>query len=663
MREGFIARVQRFCAPLIKVMALGFLIYGVFILEKLQWQAPHGFGFAIIGAILLFIAPKCDLNNRIVYFPKQELLAAAALACSAVWLLMRAQKIFQQPGESRPYYEEAVIALLLAGIVFVISFAFIDRVRSVEKLEFSGYDRALVVTFLLLALGLRGWQVVTRSPIDLTDEQEIFGDTLRLINGERPNPLGTTPLAFPWLYHWVVFLLRPLFDPVVDIWRFSKFIAAFAGSVSVAGWFAVMRLYSSRRVAAVAAMLISFSSWHWINSRFLYMYPFDLALVAITTYMACSALKTGSFWRASAAGVFSALTVITQKIAIMSVPFCVFLFMDEFMFGPKKRRGTVICLAAVWAISLGFMYYPSAEHYLNVTWLPRHTDILRLRHETLNSQGVTAFQAFFYLIGDAFYQLHVSAFDQARHMLRNGKGLLDPVLSVMFLVGLTGAFFSLRRDVVARMCIVGFFLFAMPMVISFPVDSVGFHGLPRRMLACILFVCWLGARGAESLFQRFVYDRKVGIGMFCAAILSACMNVLYVFADYMPPGRGFRFLDLHDIGVQKASMLAIVRDLARNGIPVLVLGDSPDLTFRLAVHELRNVKVHKQVSELRDSILSNKGALVYVVVPGNDLLITGGYQMAPHDLADIIPPYLWINDGINIHHNPTVRYALIRAPG
>jgi hypothetical protein len=148
--------------------------------------------------------------------------------------------------------------------------------------------------------------------------------------------------------------------------------------------------------------------------------------------------------------------------------------------------------------------------------------------------------------------------------------------------------------------------------------------------------------------------------MLCLAMTSAVINVWYVFAYYVPVTAGFPFIELRDVGIQKAAMLASIRGLARNQVPVLVLGDSPNLAFKYALGELGNVKVHKTEAELRESILSHRGKYIYVVIPGNDLGITAPYQGTPANLADIVPTYLWIGDRMNIHDNPAVRYAFLK---
>jgi hypothetical protein len=639
-----------------RALAVCLLVSGIGLIQTASDRLLIGALVSLAGGALLLAMPAFGsapaIRGRWIYIC--GLLLAGAL------LLRESIFVFNIPGQKLPNYQWGLSAWVTALGLFIAGMVLWDRRRTIARQQSNTTDTLITIGIFLLSFALRGWQIVERSPVNLSDEQEVFGETIRLVSGYRPNPLGTSPLAFPWLYHWIMFLVWPLVNPVVDLFLFTKLTAAAAAAISVAAWFALVRLYSSRVVAACTAIMLAFSSWHWINSRFLYMYPFDLALVALSTYFLCAGIRSGSLWRIFVAGVISGLSIVSQKIAIMTVPFGMFVLADAWLFGAKERRRQVYLFTAVWGAGVALTYLPFLLYYLNIEWLPRQSQILRDKTALLEQYGATPTSAFFHLVGDIFYQLYVAAFDQARHMIREGKGLLDPVQCGLFLVGGLAAVFAAWKSSPARLCIVGLFVFAMPMVLSFPVDSRGYHGVPRRMLASIFFICWLSAQGAEALCQRLLPATKVGFGILALAATSAVINVWYVFAYYVPMTAGFPFIELRDVGIQKAAMLTSIRTLARNAVPVLVLGDSPNLAFKYALGDLGNVTVHKTTEELRESILNHRGKYIYVVIPGNDLGITAPYQGTPATLADIVPTYLWMGDGMNIHANPAVRYAFLK---
>lgn len=655
IRNLLITTLHRFDLPF-RALAVCLLVTGIFLIQTDAGRLLTGALLSVAGGALLLTTPVLRTGPA----AKASWVSVCALLLAGGFLLRQSILIFDTPGQNLPNYAWGLTVWVAALASLMGATILWDTRRTVTRLDSTATDRIIILALFLLSFALRSWQIIERSPVNLNDEQEIFGETIRLFSGFRPNPLGTSPLAFPWLYHWIMFLLGPIVTPIIDLFLFAKLTAAAAAAVSVGAWFAVVRLYSSRTVAACTAIMLAFSSWHWINSRILYMYPFDLALVAVSIYFLCAGMQSGSLWRISVGGIVSGLSIVSQKIAIMTVPFGVFLLADAWLFGSKEKRRDVYLYATVWAVAITFTYLPFLLYYVNIEWLPRQSQILRDKTTLLEQYGATPIGAFFHLLGDIFYQLHVAAFDQARHMIREGKGLLDPVQSGLFIVGGLAAVIAAWKSPVARLCIAGLFIFAMPMVISFPVDSRGYHGVPRRMLASIFFICWLSAQGAAALCQRILPAAKVGGGMLLLAMTSAVINVWYVFAYYVPVTAGFPFIELRDVGIQKAAMLTSIRGLARNKVPVLVLGDSPNLAFKYALGELGNVKVHKTETELRESILSHRGKYIYVVIPGNDLGITAPYQGTPANLADIVPTYLWIGDRMNIHDNPAVRYAFLK---
>jgi hypothetical protein len=553
---------------------------------------------------------------------------------------------------------------------FVLIFAAWQQLRKRPTTHMDPTDSWLACSVFLVALALRSWNVVTRSPIAIEDEFQHFSAILSPGGYININPLATLN-SFPCFYYWAVsYLYRP-FYAVVDLFVFQKVLVAVAGAASVSLWYVIIRLFHTRSVALVFASLLSFLGWHWLNSRLLYCYPYDLAFVAAGCLCALLSIRGRSVFCAMLAGLFCALTLVFQKSGVLVCPLVAYIFLDALVRSDKDRRREILLYGMVWGLSIAFFYMPFIMFAVSPSnpegLLPRQSGILANRSAELARAGVGQLEAVRRMVADLFLQLQYLEYDHVRHLFRINGPILDPVLSGLFFLGLVKVIFSSVKDAGARLCLIGFTLFTLPMIISFPVDSGLGHGLSRRFLCSAPFVTWMAALGASLLVKRTLPERLHTRAFIILCCASAYGNFFYFMKDYVGPKNPSDIAIHKDLAIQRSSSTLLLRSLAKSGFRVVYYWDSRPqanaLTtkdLRSATHDLPNIVHVTSIEELRSQIATGGTAPLFVVVPASTAIMDKFYQDIPAQLSDLVPSHLWMPGAPDTRMVPTSWYAFVR---
>jgi hypothetical protein len=643
------------------VLAALLILSGLFISYTGQQNPAWPSLLLVVGCGMFVFLPKAasltDISIKKTYL---------ALLLLAVALVLVVQVSLTLSTGRTPDWEWLTIkwfasVFALCGGVFFVS----------KAINWRPYRSDLWISLgvFLLAFVLRCFMLVTRSPISIDDEVHFFGANLSTGTPPAFSPFQNLN-AFPGLWYWIVYFIYPWIKPFVDRYAFEKMLAAASGAVSIAAWYLVVRIYSGRMIALCTASLLCFLGWHWVNSRFLYVYPFDIGLISLAALSAVAGLRGRVLWLAVVAGVFSCLTLVSQRIGLIVIPFIGYLLLDCFVTSAAVNRRAVVRFGLVWIGSIVLMFLPILIYLLRMDtaegFMPKQSFAAAGRARSLANIGLSEVQAWLLMTKDVFKQLLVSESDSVRHVFRIGGPILDPVFSLLFLLGLFVAIRESRTQQWARLVLVGFVLFALPMALAFPMDGGPDRGLARRMLGTCFFVAWSAGLGAEVLSRRIVPNRFQApfIGMLC--FLSGIINVHSLFSSYISPSVLSVATVDKDLGVQRASAILTVRGLAQSGIKTLYLGDKEPLPkllntkdIKTALGDFPNAEQVVSVDSLRAILQSMSGKSAFVVVPASTATISKHHQDIPTQLADLVPSYLWVPGPVDQHGIPTLWYAFV----
>lgn len=647
------------------VISLGLICAGIYELNSLTENTSRPYLLMTVGSCALALLPR---KARLAPSPiiLMSVLALAIVACG----LTQTRVVELLRSKNSIPWEVFSYQWSLSMGFFVLIFAAWQLLRKRPTTRMEPVDTWLACSIFLVALALRSWNVVTRSPIAIEDEFQHFSAILSPGGYININPLGTLN-SFPCFYYWAVsYLYRP-FYAVVDLFVFQKLLVAVAGAASISLWYLIIRLFHSRSVALVFASLLSFLGWHWLNSRLLYCYPYDLAFVAAGCLCALLSLRARSVFYAMLAGLFCALTLVFQKSGVLVCPLIAYIFLDALVRSDKERRREILLYGMVWGISIAFFYMPFIMFAVSPNnpegLLPRQSGILANRSDELARAGVGQLEAIRRMVADVFLQLQYLEYDHVRHLFRINGPILDPVLSGLFFLGLVKVIFSSVKDAGSRLCLIGFALFTLPMIISFPVDSGLGHGLSRRFLCSAPFVTWMAALGASLLVKRTLPERLHTRALIILCCASAYGNFFYLMKDYLGPKNPLDITIHKDLAIQRSSSTLLLRSLAKSGFRVVYYWDSRPQANALTTKDLRNATrdlpniVHaSSIEDLRSQLSAGTSAPQFVVIPASTGIMDKFYQDLPAQLSDLVPSYLWMPGSTDTHMVPTSWYAFVR---
>jgi len=637
-------------------VALGFLFYSALGVPQ---DRSSTYGTPLLHIVLL--AAVCSL-------PARYLLGAAAWSyrLPAVGFFMALAVLAEirliTLVRSLPLYMPQLLALwgVVGGALLMLGWSLnaesrpkSDGVRACVR-----SDILIASAVLILSLSLRLAGPITAA----VDEVIVYGEMLKLRRFPDTRFWDTSSTASPYLIHWLVFLVCNEINRFVDSFIFEKCVTAFFASLSVALWYWVVNMLCGRRVALTASILLAFFGWHWVNSRLLYVYPYELAAVAFGTGCAIVAFGRGNFLAAAALGLTLTFSMLAKKISIMIFPLTAYLFVDYLIFRPTVSRKRILLTFVSVGVVFLLTYRPFVvadgdlgAHITTSDRFFRFHQALEARRIQLEPLGITPYQAYVHVFKDAVYQLFVRSSDAFRHYFRPSGPLLDPVVAW---VGVLGASLSVllcfrRRE--CRLALVGLVLFALPMVLSFPLDSLNNQGVARRMIGISLFLVLIAAIGTDfisRIFARFI-PRWIIPSLICIA--SAAVNIHDYRTQYTNQPMS---VWMSDHGVRRAALLLAAREAAHHGTTVLVL-DHQTYSAQDGVDDLPTVAFVSSESELRNAVTAIKNGRVMVIVPGGGT--SYGFDLAPFakQFADLIPEQSWVPGKLGLTGDPLIVSATI----
>jgi hypothetical protein len=547
-----------------------------------------------------------------------------------------------------------VVSLLMVGVCLH------GRFRCARDTAPSRPAREVVIaaTLLVVALLLRLQGPVTGA----VDEIRVFAEmlSLRVSPGMRFWDGSTT--ASPYLLHWLLFLLSSQISKLMDLFVFEKCLSAFFASLSIPLWYCAVKILCNRRVALTSAVLLTVFGWHWINSRFLYVYPFELAAISLGTLCALLAFGRGHLFAAVGLGLLWTFAIFAKKISIMTIPFSCYLFLDFLIFCPRISRARVVMAFLMVVVVFLLTYFPFlwadsdlTNHIFGAGHFFRYHQVADARNQRLISFGLTQTQAYLYVLKDAVVQLFAHSYDTARHYFRPRRPLLDPIVATVVSLGCAYSVFLFFKRRECRVALVGLVVFTLPMVLSFPADSDLPYGLSRRMIGASFFLVLLGALGAEALSTAAArrIPRWVIPGIVCVA--SAAANLFFYHTEYLTQG-SLAWITNH--GLRRAALLLRARPAAKEGTTVLVF---KDVTYNGAegFRDLLNVSYVGSQAELREAIRQIKDGKVMVVIPGRAAPPGFPVDEFIKELADLIPEHLWLPGKTDPRGEPLIFTAIL----
>lgn len=635
--------------PILIAVVFCVLGYGTWLLESTSGQYGLAYSLLAVGVGAVIFLPKwCNLTG--ILTPGLQGVVAyliIAVVCQLgiyIYIGIDPIKSFDR------------ILLAWGGSLICVALAsrIYDAFRNIEERA-----RLFHRSDWFLALGLSALALAVRLLGDTSaavDEVIHFSEMTYFYLREDMPYWRSTGTGYPFLVHRILYLLSGFLDPIIDKFDLYKSLAALMGAVSIGAWYLVIRVYAPRYIALSASTALLFLGWHWVNSRLVYLYSYDMANLAIGTLCAVIAFEKRRYLPAVLAGFIITYSFLLKKFGVMMIPFFIYIFLDYLITSKRgERKGIILVAVAIMGAAV-FAYIPMAMGNFEEMDSPRVALAIAARAQRLAGMNLTPITAFFAILLDAFRQLQIETYDAVRHITRIHKPILDPMLSLLFSVGLLFALLKACQRRECRLQVVGFFLFIMAMVISFPLDSLEPRGLSRRMVGASFFVAWIAASGAEVLASRLVQLRYVAGATFMLCFVSFMINFYYLRAYYMKPDPEVWY---QDYGGARANMLQFSRRMARKGLSVVVLNDHVS-SIQAGNHDLPDLKIAQSVDEIR-SMVRSKGRRWYLIV-----LPWGTFgNVSPQvveQLTDLAPLNAWIPGPVDLQDIPMLRYAFVYSP-
>ncbi|MFN4897180.1 MAG: ArnT family glycosyltransferase [Pseudomonadota bacterium] len=638
------------CASLVLVAALFCLGKGVLLLEHGSREYSYAYTLILASAAALALFPRSfSIASLAVYPGFVSLVFLGSSLALQVWIARRLWlwgSLWSR--DLVPYWFLSMVLLIIGGFAF-------DRRRR-DRTE----SRSFTKTDWLIALGLFivSWFVRMLGHTSMAVDEGIhFDEMWGLVRNPSFSPWGVTTTGYPNALHRLVFILSSLFEPVIDRFAFIKLLVAGMGGLSVGVWFLVVRIFAPRGVALSAAVLLVFLGWHWLNSRFGYLYPYDLAFISIAVLAALISFERQSVGAAITAGVFMSFAFLIQKCGVFLLPLLGIIGLDYLLTTSRERRGKVFFIGCLICASAVACYLPFLIDNSGLLESPRFNTAKSTKDVLLAQFKMTKTQAFFEMWLDAIRQLQSANYDAPRHMFRTDKALLDPLFSALFSVGVFAAVVGCLKNRQCRFQLYGLVCFIAPMVVAFPLDSLDPHGLARRLLGVSFFAAWIAASGAVVIASRLVrpeYVAKVCV-LLCAG--SLLLNMYYLATVYNRlPSETWTF----DYGGKRASLMSLARSLARDSHPVIVW-DEPASSIKGLTSDLPNINLINNVDQVKELLQTHRRTWSVVVIPWS-VLIAPSASVADQ-LVGIIPSSSWSHGPVNNEGIPTFGYAFVPPHG
>jgi hypothetical protein len=621
------------------------LIYGVYILESGAKDYARAYTSMLIAASALIVLPA-SFNLSILTAYRRPL--AVGLFLIALALLVHISMKIHAGGTAWtlplvPYWIAAVVLMIVAGVIFD------SKTRNVSLQPiFERNDWFFAFGIFLISSAVR-----MLSPMSMAVDEGIhFSEMLYFQRDLSVSPWSVTGTGYPWILHRILYFITSLLSPIVNTYYTTKVLVACLGGLSVSVLFLTVKLFAPRFTALTASTLLILLGWHWLNSRFGYLYPYDLACVSVSIMSALIALQYQRIGAAIVAGVMIGWALLLQKFGVFLIPFVGLLCLEYFITAERGQKKRIVGLGVLLFACVVLCYLPFLVANGGLLESPRYNIAKSTRAELLKQFGMTELQAFFAMWKDAFWQLQIEMHDIPRHVFRVNKPLLDPIFSGLFFVGTLAAIWHFFRRRECRIQIVGLLIFIAPMVVAFPLDSMSPHGMARRLLGVSFFCAWLAASGAVVICSRFVAARHVGKLCLGLALSSLLCNWYYLKTGYekMHPHTW-----VADYGGKRAALINLGQSLSRHGMPVIILDE-----FLSSVQGVKDARLPfitvDSASALKQAI-SNSTTWNIVVIPWLNLVDPSSQTI--RELSEIIPPHAWLTSDSGADGMPLYLYTFV----
>ncbi len=574
------------------------------------------------------------------------------------------------PHVSRPQWQKAGdvggLLLLYGGVLLTLICAgvccnFLSKRERSSSGEIDCVDIVWALVLSAVAVAIRCQGPVTGA----IDEVLVFSETMTIFSSKDAPITGISPTSYPYIIHWIVAFVLKALGNQVEAFKFHKILSILSSSLSIGVWYFLGRLYFSRSVAFSSSMLLSAWGWHYVNSRFLYVYPHDLLAISVGVLCSVLAFRNGRALAAVGLGLVWAYALVARKVSIMLLPFSAYVFIEHACSGGWRRAPRTVALLAVSCICFLFAFAPwivaHPTEFNPMAWHSRsgffrYQQAFDAHRSAATDLGGGRLWTFGYIFLDAFRQFWWRSYDQIRHQFVVDGAILDPVFSLLFAVGLVVVITKARSQAICRILLVGLIVFIAPMVLSYPLDSARPQGMARRMIGVAVFVALVAAIGAErlaSIFVRPAWRAQVVIAL-CA--ISVFLNGYTYVTRYLKQPIG---VWAAEHGVQRAADLLTVRDLARTQELVLIHEDLG--TFPQGIcSDLQNIKMTQSRVQIRELIKASSASSIAVVIPASTKARPWPTEIIMMELSDIIPRDSWQPGTLDVNKEPLVYVSKVR---
>jgi hypothetical protein len=308
----------------------------------------------------------------------------------------------------------------------------------------------------------------------------------------------------------------------------------------------------------------------------------------------------------------------------------------------------------VWGFVLAVCLMPFAVQVsTQANALGRIADLAVDREKALEHLGMTSAQAYREAVRLVPIELYQYERASDREALRPGKGALDPVLAAASLVGFLWCVARFHRSRAARLCLLGFLLFLVPALRSFPAD--GLTLVPRRMIGSILFLTWLAASGPHALLSSVLPRRLADVAIVGAAIASMALNLYYIRTSYIP--RQW----YGEYGVEREHVLRAMWEGGREGRVFLRASRNLSLGITLPYDELFVSFVPVgDPEQLRRALAEDGHRVRSVILPAHTKFDRDEDRRWIDALSDVVPPSAWRPGPADLSGEPM--YFVARLP-
>lgn len=637
-------------------------VCGILLLIRGIWLMEIGLpplitpALCVIGGVLIFqlstssLSPSmtsrdCDsaTERRIRGTSARFIWGALSLLLGAlgVNLIYRITPIFQS---SAYIASQDIWHLWWYGVMLAIFSAWcLDRaLRTCIRLSsfFNATDIALATVIFLVAFIVRRVGPVTGA----SDEFYHFAEMLSLRYQGTP-PVAMSGTSYSFALHTLIYHICSVMDRFIDPFDVEKIISTLSAAVSVSSLYLLARIYAPRSTALTAAVFLCFMGWHWVNSRFIYTYPHDLAVISLGALFVVLSCESKSFLFAALAGLLMGTSLIFKKISASLIAFDALFYLAAILTTKAKDRSIILSLCSVALGTLLIVCAPISFHFYSAQMQGRqpffeYLAYLEQRNQFLREARLPAVLGLIYPIAYGFQQLFFSApLESIRHVLRIEKPLLDPILLVCFSIGIGFAIRTCLKRSDMRVALMGMVIFMLPMALALP------HPIARRMLGVSFFAAWLGAVGAHQLCFQILPQRMRYAGLASICLASAAINIFFYSTVYLyQPDGNWEGAN----GLSRAEALRATRAAIREGSDV-VFWVNQNTDLQGAVADLKNITFVKSVEELRAAVMKIIGKRGRVVVSRFDYPKTSS-------IKDLIPEAAW-SPGNCLPHGPPMIYT------